>query len=304
MSNITNSYQENFLKKIYLSFFSQNFYQKIFNEQKSSGFSFIVKLLIIAYTTPAIFFSYKLINFDINKKNKNTEIFINEIQNLPKFRIANKELQKNNNFPIIIPSQLSKNYNLFYISDQENIKNNKNIISITKHSIHLNTDRYLLFLLELTEIVNVKKIIFEMDAKEIEPSDKLIIPYQDLDIEVTPTFVINKFQNHIKNMGYKVIVPILPIILMLIILWTYIEVFIWCFMTRIFLNNINFTQQELRKIIISALIPASSIKMINGIFLFSSYLLAGKIGLVLILIIKIYYIKFAISSVILQSRTR
>ena len=276
---------KDFLSKIFFSFYNKKFYAGAINNKNSSYFSIIIAILFITYLVPSAFIYYKLSNFSFKTtQSEQIKSFAQDLEKMPDFSI--KEGILNIEEPITVS-------NIIAADKETNSPDSLNtLILFANEGIYFKEYQILKFLLQN---MGIKKL----QLGNLENSVNYIEYPKDEEIKITGIFLLDLVTGYTKTLSKKILFPFFPITIALLTLFKFIEISILAFLTAFIAkrNNIKLSKLQIKQLTILALIPALTIKMLNGIFLFSSSLLALPIAGIILFAMKIAYINFAVRSV-------
>jgi hypothetical protein len=277
-------------RKVFYSFYSSRFYNFVFREQKGMGFSLVVKIVFLTYFVPSVVIYAKLSGFELGEvKSEKLIEFRDKLQLMPEIKIVNGELVNEKEVVLNLSGYSKK---VFVTSREVTSPQTLNTLMVFgKDGLYFRQFEFLGFLFSLVDLDFAS--IKNLDA------DVSFVPYAgDVELVVDGELIEKVLNGYLQEIGQKLIFPILPIVVALMLLLKYVEVIIFGILTRSLAarRGIILSDLEVKKLTIIALVPALFLKMLNGMFLWSSKFLITTPGVIFILLMKIYYIYHIVRS--------
>lgn len=283
----------NFLNRSFAAFFSRPFYNFVFTQQKTNGFSTLIIILFLTYLVPTIIIYQKLVGFTYQD---NQDEIVLELQNslleVPDVTITDGVLDGNNDQ---LPKEIAMsvlNKNLIVIDQKQNSLSTVNSsVLFASDGVYFNNLELIVILLKALNLRNIP-------TGNIS-SNTSFIQYPKTLTAFDGNFLLEWSQQYIHSLGTNLIYSLLPAVVILSVILKFIEVLCLSFIARIIANrlNVKYKTEQIFRLTVAAMIPALIIKCINSASLWSSSILSAQpIGTLLLVSINLYFIHFALTS--------
>lgn len=283
----------NFFNRSVGAFFSEKFYNFVFREQSNNGFSTIIIILFFTYFIPSIIIYNKLVNFTYqNNDNEAISELKEALFEVPNVTITDGILDHNDDLPKAINISLLDKNLLVIDKEQDSLITSNSSVLFSKDGIYFNSLDLVGILLKLLNIQNVPTGSIDGNASFVQYSDVLTAFDGD--------FLTKWSEKYINSLGGNLLYSLLPSVVILSIIFKFIEVFFLSFITRFIAVKlrVDYTPQQIFRLTAAAMIPALVIKLINASSLWSStILLMQPAGTLLLISMNLYFMYFAVKSV-------
>ena len=290
----------NLFIRVFSSFFSRDFYCFVFDKQKNSGFGVLAVILFVTFFIPSIIIYNKLINFSYSDSDN---LLISELKDtlisVPEVSVKEGVLYNNQSGLPKTVELNSFNKNLIVLDETKNsLIASDTMVLFSKDGMYFNPLELVTILLKIFGLKNIP-------VEHFANAKANFISYPKEPFVFDGEFMIKWSEGYVQSLGNSLLYSLLPSVFIFSLILKFIEVLFLSFIARVVAlrYKLQFTHKQIFRLTVVALIPTLVIRLINASFLWSSNLLAMQpLSTLLLVGINLYFIYFAISSVVARQK--